>query len=144
MQTFSLSTQTLKHNIASTSHLCIWFVFCVFDYWSINLSIYLYLSLFFSIYSSKTPAQQCLYQYSREPPSELNCNPYESNQLRLECRLLVNTSQSPELRVRWFFVATGTDRAMEVAATSPFMFRIRVNTETIFINQITVSQCLAS
>jgi len=116
----------------------------VFIYQSINLSIYLYLSPLLSIYSSKHPAQQCLYQYSREPPGELNCNPYDSNQLRLECRLLVNTSELRELRVRWFFIATGTDRAMEVTATSPFMLRIRVNTETIVINQVTVSQYLAT
>ena len=43
----------------------------------------------------------CFYEYLRQPPTELDCNPY--NGMRLECEVLAPVRQGVEVEIQWFY-----------------------------------------
>ena len=43
----------------------------------------------------------CFYEYLRQPPTELDCNPY--NGMRLECEVLAPVSVGVEVEIQWFY-----------------------------------------
>ena len=44
----------------------------------------------------------CFYEYLRQPPLEVQCNPY-SEGLRLECEVLAPVSVGVDVEILWFY-----------------------------------------
>ena len=43
----------------------------------------------------------CFYEYLRQPPTELDCNPY--NGMRVECEVLAPVSVGVDVEIQWFY-----------------------------------------
>ena len=43
----------------------------------------------------------CFYEYQRQPPTELDCNPY--NGMRVECEVLAPVSVGVDVEIQWFY-----------------------------------------
>ena len=86
---------------------------------------------------------RCDYVYVAEPPSsQLVCDPYPINQLRLVCSIYVTDVEQPDtLRIQWFFSApeSGQFNLINAVLLQEVQFDVALIRET-YTSRIVVSK----